>query len=717
MEPIQQSHSITTRAFLGCDIDFAHGASVERITTSFESTSVLISNLPPNTTNEEVIELAEPFGELPAATIDPLSSLLKPGARIHYATLEEAAKAVEGLNGTMFRSSKLVAQMERRRGTYGPASLSSNKVKVSWFSPSRIAWAHYRTITQARTAAQQINGTELNGRQIRAAFQNPGYRQTESFSIELKGLPRHVTMSTLSHLCKAQSISMGPQFTDQDDSAVVRRLLMKYGPLDSFDLMPLDDKRTKAVAFAQFNSADAAVSAVKALHDQKQMQLRRSPLWVEVVHAVKLAIPRALFVVIHSHLDSHRQTHEDSSLRYYEENGDGEAVDPVGIRLYGPDPKAIGRGKIDLDRILAGEPLTSEGAAVWDDHFATLDGKMFLAGLANASAYAKLDIRTRSIALYGSAKVKAKLQSEIISELDRVLRQREAIPLEKQNLQTILSRMQELHGIAGADKLSFDILSRTLTVRGDADVVRKVRLAVKAIAAGAAVPPSLAQTDDSCCPVCFCEVADPTRLPCGHSYCRACLQLLMQSASGPNFTPSSLECVASSTEDTESVPCKSKIPLSIIHDLLPAHEETRLLESAFLAHIHARPAAFRYCPTPDCPMVYKPGAPGTVLLCPTCMASICPACHVEQHEGLTCAEHRDNLAGGAESYRRWREENGVKPCPNCAADLQKNGGCNHIQCVRCRTHMCWVCMQTFSDGGSGGGVYEHMRTAHGGIGM
>lgn len=34
-----------------------------------------------------------------------------------------------------------------------------------------------------------------------------------------------------------------------------------------------------------------------------------------------------------------------------------------------------------------------------------------------------------------------------------------------------------------------------------------------------------------------------------------------------------------------------------------------------------------------------------------------------------------------------------KPCPNraCRAPTEKNGGCNHISCSRCRFEWCWLC--------------------------
>jgi len=34
-----------------------------------------------------------------------------------------------------------------------------------------------------------------------------------------------------------------------------------------------------------------------------------------------------------------------------------------------------------------------------------------------------------------------------------------------------------------------------------------------------------------------------------------------------------------------------------------------------------------------------------------------------------------------------------RPCPKCKAPIEKNGGCNHMACTRCKTHFCWACMR------------------------
>ncbi|OWA50968.1 E3 ubiquitin-protein ligase parkin [Hypsibius exemplaris] len=33
----------------------------------------------------------------------------------------------------------------------------------------------------------------------------------------------------------------------------------------------------------------------------------------------------------------------------------------------------------------------------------------------------------------------------------------------------------------------------------------------------------------------------------------------------------------------------------------------------------------------------------------------------------------------------------TKPCPGCAAPIERNGGCMHVICARCKKEFCWIC--------------------------
>ena len=38
----------------------------------------------------------------------------------------------------------------------------------------------------------------------------------------------------------------------------------------------------------------------------------------------------------------------------------------------------------------------------------------------------------------------------------------------------------------------------------------------------------------------------------------------------------------------------------------------------------------------------------------------------------------------------------TKKCPRCQTPIEKDEGCNHMNCRKCRKEFCWICMQDWS---------------------
>ena len=42
----------------------------------------------------------------------------------------------------------------------------------------------------------------------------------------------------------------------------------------------------------------------------------------------------------------------------------------------------------------------------------------------------------------------------------------------------------------------------------------------------------------------------------------------------------------------------------------------------------------------------------------------------------------------------------TKDCPKCNICIEKNGGCNHMQCYNCKHDFCWMCLGDWRTHGS-----------------
>ena len=54
---------------------------------------------------------------------------------------------------------------------------------------------------------------------------------------------------------------------------------------------------------------------------------------------------------------------------------------------------------------------------------------------------------------------------------------------------------------------------------------------------------------------------------------------------------------------------------------------------------------------------------------------------------------------------------GMLTCPRCHTGIVKDGGCNHMTCTKCRTHLCLLCCEVLAEAGEHRDVYRHFNAA------
>ena len=116
----------------------------------------------------------------------------------------------------------------------------------------------------------------------------------------------------------------------------------------------------------------------------------------------------------------------------------------------------------------------------------------------------------------------------------------------------------------------------------------------------------------------------------------------------------------------------------------------------------------RWCPSPGCENAVSAAVPAKALrsLVPTvrcaCGTEFCFGCaEAPGHEpaickvaGLWLRKCRDDS-----ETANWISAN-TKECPKCNSTIEKNGGCNHMTCRKCKYEWCWICAGPWSEHGN-----------------
>uniref|UniRef100_A0A8C2G4Y2 RBR-type E3 ubiquitin transferase n=1 Tax=Cyprinus carpio TaxID=7962 RepID=A0A8C2G4Y2_CYPCA len=242
-----------------------------------------------------------------------------------------------------------------------------------------------------------------------------------------------------------------------------------------------------------------------------------------------------------------------------------------------------------------------------------------------------------------------------------------------------------------------------------------------------------ADDDHSLCGICMCAASmfeEPVDIPCGHEFCRGCwesfLNMKIQEGEAHNiFCP--------------AYDCFQLVPVEVIESIVSREMDKRYLQFDIKAFVENNPA-IRWCPRAGCDRAVRlagqgPGASTSdPLSFPRLQAPavdcgkghlFCWSCQGEAHEPCDCQTWKmwlqkvtdmkpEELAGVSEAYEDaanclWLLSNS-KPCANCKSPIQKNEGCNHMQCAKCKYDFCWICLEEWKKHSSStGGYYRCTR--------
>ncbi|XP_064598005.1 ankyrin repeat and IBR domain-containing protein 1-like [Liolophura sinensis] len=237
-------------------------------------------------------------------------------------------------------------------------------------------------------------------------------------------------------------------------------------------------------------------------------------------------------------------------------------------------------------------------------------------------------------------------------------------------------------------------------------------------------------TSDCMCEICTCSFLSsdgPVHMSCEHQFCRTCwktyLNLKIQEGEAHHIT-----CPAYG--------CSRLVPVDIIESVVSRQMARKYLQFDIQAFVESNPT-IKWCPFPGCgnavrlPDLEGPASPN-ILVTPSIPVDtsravdcgnghyFCWECLGESHEPCSCG-----------NWKTWHEKiSEIKPeqlsctevetetaanflwlvtnskaCPNCKSPIQKNEGCNHMKCTKCKHDFCWVCLEPWKRHNSSTGGY------------
>lgn len=148
--------------------------------------------------------------------------------------------------------------------------------------------------------------------------------------------------------------------------------------------------------------------------------------------------------------------------------------------------------------------------------------------------------------------------------------------------------------------------------------------------------------------------------------------------------------------------CNVRVPEDLVLTLVtrPVMRE-KYQQFAFKDFVKSHPE-LRFCPGPNCQIIVRSReiAPKRVV-CTFCTTSFCFKCGMDYHAPTDCQIIRKWLTKCADDSEtaNYISAN-TKDCPKCHICIEKNGGCNHMQCFNCKYDFCWMCLGDWKTHGS-----------------
>lgn len=212
--------------------------------------------------------------------------------------------------------------------------------------------------------------------------------------------------------------------------------------------------------------------------------------------------------------------------------------------------------------------------------------------------------------------------------------------------------------------------------------------------------PKLETVPGFMCDIC-CDEDDGLQsfaLKCGHRFCVDCYRQYLTQKIREEGEAARIQCPS---EGCSRIIDARSLDILVTPDLAGRYQE--LLNRTYVEDKDI----LKWCPAPDCENAVECAVKKKDLdkVVPTvacdCGHRFCFGCILNDHQPAPCELVKQWLKKCADDSEtaNWISAN-TKECPRCNSTIEKNGGCNHMTCRKCKHEFCWMCMGLWSEHGT-----------------
>lgn len=202
------------------------------------------------------------------------------------------------------------------------------------------------------------------------------------------------------------------------------------------------------------------------------------------------------------------------------------------------------------------------------------------------------------------------------------------------------------------------------------------------------------------CEICFDDDGgmQTYAMRCGHRYCVECYQHYLAQKIGQEGEAARIQCPRDG--------CNRVIDSKTLELLVTPNLKDRYNTLLTRTYVDDK-ENMKWCPAPNCEYavdcVVKKRQLAHIVPTVTCWCghSFCFGCALNDHRPCPCTLVKKWLKKCEDDSEtsNWISAN-TKECPKCISTIEKNGGCNHMTCRKCKHEFCWMCMGLWSEHGT-----------------